>query len=225
MVSQTKTVKVYNFGPEHLLLNIANHVNDFYFDNSTKRQQFETFVQQKIRSLKRARIAYVFDVESALSTVDGISYEELISIDRDFGKNQAEGNNANCMKRMLKEIRSKFLTEKVVISEWNGYSIHPMDVINHVLLKSSPESCRILIQNLQKMKFALPLVIPRLTKKPKILAWPFIGIECEHGKINFNLFRNYHHVVAFVRLGCSNIDSHKTSFQHGNKTSLLNVNK
>ena len=209
---QAKTEKVYEFGPEHLLLVIANRVNDIYFEDLTQRQKFEEFLQHKSKSLKKSRIAPLWDVDSALVTVDGIPYNELISIDRNLSEDHADEHKSNSMTKKLKEMRSNFLTEKIVMPGWDGYIIHPMDVMNRVLLKSSPESCRILIQNLHKMKFALPLVIPRLSKKPKILAWPLIGIHCEHKKRNFNVFRDSHHVVAFVRLGHSNMDSHKESF-------------
>ena len=174
------------------------------------QQKFEKFILRKSESLKKAKIANILDVELALSNVGGFSYNDLTSIDRSIDDNQTIENDSNGMTRMLKEIRKKFLTERMEMPGWEGFSLHPMDVINRVLLKSSPESCRILIQNLEKMKFALPLVIPRRERKPKILAWPFIDIHCRNEEVKFNLFQQSHHVIAFIRLGKSFQDVRRT---------------
>ena len=76
-----------------------------------------------------------------------------------------------------------------------------MDVVYEALKNALPESSRILITNLDKMKLALPLVIPNHLMKPKIQMWPLIGISRQTAKGSFDLFNDKHHVIAVVRLG------------------------
>ena len=80
-----------------------------------------------------------------------------------------------------------------------------MDVINRTLEKSEPESARILTENLDKMKYALPFVFPSYTEKSKLRLWPLVGINRQTRDRKFNMFQaqHSHHVVACVRLGHS----------------------
>ena len=111
----------------------------------------------------------------------------------------------------LKEIRKDFQMVQVFISESRKEYVHPMDIVNRVLEKSDPEAARILTENLDKMKFALPFVFPSYVSKSKLNLWPLIGINRHTRDRKFNMFKNLHHVVAFVRLGHSDGITQKLS--------------
>ena len=111
----------------------------------------------------------------------------------------------------LKEIRKDFQMVPIFISESRKEYVHPMDIVNRVLKKSDPEAARILTENLDKMKIALPFIFPSYASKSKLNLWPLIGINRQTRDRKFNMFQNLHHVVAFVRLGHSDGITQKLS--------------
>ena len=128
----------------------------------------------------------------------------MTSIDRS-NDDEVDGvkNKSNLEKIpiFLKQISKKFLIAPVFISESKKQYVHPMEIVNRVLKRSDPEAARILTENLDKMKFALPFVFPSYASKSKLSLWPLIGINRQTRDRKFNMFKNLHHVIAFVRLG------------------------
>ena len=106
----------------------------------------------------------------------------------------------------MKETRNNFLEAGkcgVFTAASKKDRIHPMDIICQVLKTSEPESARILTENLDKMKYALPFVFPSYFEKSKIRIWPLVGINRQTINRKFNMFEDSHHVIACVRIGQS----------------------
>ena len=173
-----------------------------------KKDEFEKFISDRSKKLRKAKIPNFFNTEEILKNVPEQSFDDLTCIDRtvdDEANGVSTESNILRIPICLKEIRNEFLTSPVYISDLKKEYVHPMDVINRTLEKSEPESARILTENLDKLKYALPFVFPSYTEKSKLRLWPLVGINRQTRDRKFNMFQaqHSHHVVACVRLGHS----------------------
>ena len=205
---RSETREVFQFGPAYFFFNLNKRRNEIRFDDLAKKDQFEKFIAERSKKLRKAKIPNFFNTEEILKDVSGPSFDDLTCIDRDFDDDAsgvATGSNLLRIPICLKEIRNDFLTKPVYISDLQKEYVHPMDIINRTLEKSEPESARILTENLDKLKYALPFVYPSYTEKPKLRLWPLVGINRQTRDRKFNMFQaqHSHHVVACVRLGHS----------------------
>ena len=204
----TVTLKVYQFGAPFFFFNLEKYINNIHFDHSAKKDHFEKFILKKSKKLRKSKIPNVFEIEEILQNVPVQTFEDLISIDRLIESQEYESQPVSNMLHILnclKEIRNEFFAKPVYTLSTKKECIHPMDIIHRALEKSKPESARILTENLDKMRYALPLVISSYTSKPKLKLWPLMGINRQTKDRKFNMFnhKHSHHVVAFVRLGFS----------------------
>ena len=189
---------------------MENQINDILdiFDDSKQKEKFKKFIFEISEKLRKAKIPNFFKLQEIFDDVLSQSYDELTSIDRSTG-DAVDGvefkSNLERVSIYLKEIRKDFLKAPVFISESRKEYVHPMDIVNRVLEKSDPEAGRILTENLDKMKFALPFVFPSYTSRPTMRLWPLVGVNRQTRDKKFNMFQNQnlHHVVAFVRMGHS----------------------
>ena len=197
-----ETVKVFQFGPIYFFYNLIQKRNDIRFDDIEKEKQFEKFIVEKSKKLRKSKIPNFFQVEEILKNVATQSFDDLTAIDRIYGHPRS---NLQKIPIFVKEIRNEFLSAPVYMSELEKEYVHPMDILNRTLEGSEPESARILTENLDKMKFALPFVFPCYTGKSKLRLWPLVGINRQTRDRKFNMFQvqHSHHVVACVRLGHS----------------------
>ena len=203
---RSETREVFQFGPAYFFFNLNKRRNEIRFDDLAKKDQFEKFIAEKSKKLRKAKIPNFFNTEEILKDVSGHSFDDLTCIDRnvdDEANGVATGSNLLRIPIYLKEIRNDFLTAPVYISDLKKEYVHPMDIINRTLEKSEPESARILTENLDKLKYALPFVYPSYTEKSKLRLWPLVGINRQTRDRKFNMFQaqHSHHVVACVRLG------------------------
>ena len=203
---RSETLKVFQFGPAYFFFNLTMRRNDIRFDDLAKKDQFEKFIAERSKKLRKAKIPNFYKTEEILKDVSGQSFDDLTCIDRnvdDEANGVATESNLLRIPICLKEIRNEFLTSPVYISDLQKEYVHPMDIINRTLEKSEPESARILTENLDKLKYALPFVFPSYTEKSKLKLWPLVGINRQTRDRKFNMFQaqHSHHVVACVRMG------------------------
>ena len=201
-----------------------------------KNDLAESFeIDKKLRkTLKKLQKAGYTDPLLAIQVLEKITiptFDDLTSIDRFWNDNikikQYDANEEDDPSRvwkLLKESRTDFLN--VVVRnkqelDLKAVCLHPMDIIYHVLRKTSSETTRILIQNLDKMKIAFPIVIPEYNQKPRLLIWPLLSINRQTMKTKFNSFTNEHHVVACVRLSESD-ESFSMKQSIHSKSDILN---
>ena len=202
----------FRFGLPYLFYNLRGHLklpnNDLAESND-----LDNVIKKTLKKLQKAGYTDPLLASEVLETMTIPTFDDLTSIDRIWHKNfttkQYDTNqkdDPSQVWKLLKESRTGFLN--VVIrnkSEQNlkAVCLHPMDIIYHVFRKTSSETTRILIENLDKMKIALPIVIPEYNQKPQLLIWPLLSINRQTMNTKFNCFTNDHHVVACVRLGDS----------------------
>ena len=145
-------------------------------------------------------------------------FEDLTSIDQ---KNTyLETSKINKVIELLTKTSEEFLAVDIALSDKNDIRFNPMDAVYHTLKNALPESNRILITNLDKMKLALPFVIPDYSSKPMIKMWPFTGITRQTRNKTFNLFHDGHHIIAGVRLG--NCHGFGLKLSTSSKSEILN---
>ena len=184
--------------------------------------------------LKKLQKAGYTDPLAAIKVLEKMAiptFDDLTSIDRfwndNFKSQQYDANqedDPSQVWKLLKESRTDFLN--VVVRnkqepDLKAVCLHPMDIIYHVLRKTSSETTRILIENLDKMKIAFPIVIPEYNQKPRLLVWPFLSINRQTMKTKFNCFTSDHHVVACVRLSDYDASFSKKQSIHS-KSDILN---
>ena len=201
-----------------------------YYDMA-KYSELEAKIQRKSIRLHRLGISNSIAVKHALQTVNVPTFDDLTSIDRLWQDNVSIGllsdnfeKQAERMLDLLKESREDFLKVRVIHnnaiikkSEW----LHPMDIIYHFMRSSDLEAKRILVENLDKMKFALPLVIPNFQRKPLLSLWPFLSISRQAGNANFQASSSSRHVIACVGLNQSNVFTDASLSTHS-KSEYLN---
>ena len=196
-----------------------------------KCSELEAKIQRKSIRLHRLGISNSIAVKHALQNLNVPTFDDLTSIDRLWQDKVSIGllsdnveKQAEKMLDLLKESREDFLKVRVIHnnviikkSEW----LHPMDIIYHFMRSSDLEAKRILVENLDKMKFALPLVIPNFQRKPLLSLWPFLSISRQAGNSNFQASSSSRHVVACVGLNQSNVFTNASLSTHS-KSEYLN---
>lgn len=196
-----------------------------------KYAQTETTIKRKSKRLHKLGISNPIDIMDAFYNVKLPSFDDLTSIDRLWEEIVAFDklpdnlqNQAEQLLELLKESREEFLKIRVIHenaiiqkSEW----LHPMDIIYHFIRSSDLEAVRIMIENLDKMKLALPLVIPNFQRKPSLSLWPFLSISRQAGNENFQAFSSCRHVIACVGLQQSNVFTQTSPSTHS-KSEYLN---
>ena len=156
-------------------------------------------LDRKSNQLTKARLPNPELVSNILQSLNIPSFDELTAINQKHGT--TEFCQINKVIDLLAKASEDFLKVDLALSDIINLRLNPMDIVYEALKNALPESSRILITNLDKMKFALPLVIPNHSMKPKIKMWPLIGISRQTAKGSFDLFNDKHHVIAVVRLG------------------------
>ena len=163
--------------------------------------QFEQYFAKKINRLIKSKLPNQKMDSEMIESLNIPNFEDLTAISRSRTIDRSlKSKQFNAVLDLLTKACEDFLTIEIK-SDDTSIRLNPMDVIYHALKHALPESRRILINNLDKMKLALPLVIPNNASKPKICMWPFIDISRQTRERSFNLFNNPHHVIAAVRLG------------------------
>ena len=77
-----ETHKVYQFGPAYFFFNLVKRRNDIHFDDLAKKDQFEKFISDRSKKLRKAKIPNFFDTEEILSNVPAQTFDDLTCIDR-----------------------------------------------------------------------------------------------------------------------------------------------
>ena len=183
--------------------------------------QLEKLFIKKSNRLIKAKLPCQIVNSELMASINIPKFDELTSINQ--SKNNLESHRLNAVIDLLTKASEKFLTVEIgsFINKNSPYiRLNPMDIVYEVLKYALPESRRILTKNLDKMKFALPLVIPDCSKKPKINIWPFIDISRQTREKSFNPFNDQHHVIATVRMG--NCDGFGLKLSTNSKSEILN---
>ena len=157
-------------------------------------------------------------ISELIASVTIPQFDELTSINQN--KNNLKMHRFNEVIDLLTRASEEFLAVEIGSFTDKNIRLNPIDIVYEVLKNALPESRRILINNLDKMKFALPLVIPDYSDKPKINMWPLIDISRQTRKRSFNPFNDQHHVIAAVRIG--NCDGFGLKLSADSKSEILN---
>ena len=172
------------------IYNLSKHMSNF--------KEMEMNFVKKINRLFKARVPNQESICRLLRSTSVPQYEKLTAINP--SRTNLKTNQIKDVIELLTIASEDFLAVEIVLSDNPKIKFNPMDAIYNALKNALPESNRILITNLDKMKLALPLIIPNYSAKPKINIWPFIEISRQTREKSFNLFNDSHHVVAGVRL-------------------------
>ena len=76
-----ETQKVYQFGPAYFFFNLVKRRNDIHFDDYDKKDQFEKFIAERSKKLRKAKIPDFFHTEDILSNVPAQTFDDLTCID------------------------------------------------------------------------------------------------------------------------------------------------
>ena len=182
----------FAFGPSYLFFAIHNFSKGLFND-----EQMKTNFVKKSKRLCKARIPNQTLISQLLLSQSIPKYDELTAINET--ETILKTDQVQEIIKLLTKASEDFLAVDIALPDQT--KLNPMDAVYNVLKKALPETNRILITNLDKLKLALPLILPNYSAQPKIILWPFIGISRQTSEKSFNLFTDEHHVIAAVRLG------------------------
>ena len=77
-----ETHKVYQFGPAYFFFNLVKRRNEIHFDDLAKKDQFEKFIAERSKKLRKAKIPDFFDTEEILYDIPAQAFDDLTCIDR-----------------------------------------------------------------------------------------------------------------------------------------------
>ena len=180
--------------------------------------QLKNILDKKSNRLLKAKLPDQTVNSELLRSLSIPNFDELTSIDRN--RKNSKSNRINSIIDLLSEASEDFLTVEIGSFDDKNLRLNPMDIIYEVLKNALPECRRIMIKNLDKMKFALPLVLSDYSKKPKINIWPLSDITRQTRERSFNPFNDVHHVIAAVRIG--NCDGFGLKLSTISKSEILN---
>ena len=180
--------------------------------------QLKKIFVKKSNRLIKSRLPDQTMASELIASLNVPNFDELTSIDQTRNNLQSHGSNA--VIDLLTKASEDFLGVEIGSFNDKNIRLNPMDVVYEVLKNALPESRRILIKNLDKMKLALPLVLPDYSNKPKINIWPLSDISRQTREQSFNSFSDEHHVIAAVRIG--NCDGFGTKLSINSKSEILN---
>ena len=167
--------------------------------------QLKKYFVKRSNRLMKSRIPNQNVESKLLRLLDIPTFEDLTAINQK--RTTLESKQCNTVIDLLKKASEDFLASEIRLFDDENSRLHPMDVVYQALKNALPESKAILVKNLDKMKLALPLVIPNYSSRPKMNIWPLIGISRQTREQSFNLYNRKHHVIAAVRLGnCDGLD-------------------
>ena len=221
--------KAFKFGLPYLFFNFRDQMqkSDEDFANSDKLHKAMKKFTKKLRD---RGFTDNFQAQKILDTMQIPSFDELTSIDRIWSEKSNisrvesdSDNKAAQVWKLLKETRIEFLNAIVSNKHESDHEVaclHPMDILYHIFRNAKSETSRILIENLEKMKIAFPIVLPSYIDKPRLLIWPSKSIYRQTSNSNFNIYSSDHHVVACVRMSDSNTLPKKSSSH--SKSDILN---
>ena len=167
--------------------------------------QLKKYFAKRSNRLMKSRIPNQNVESKLLKLLDIPTFEDLTAINQK--RTTLESKQCNTVIDLLTKASEDFLASEIRLFDDENSRLHPMDVVYQALKNALPESKAILVKNLDKMKLALPLVIPNYSSRPKMNIWPLIGISRQTREQSFNLYNRKHHVIAAVRLGnCDGLD-------------------
>ena len=167
--------------------------------------QLKKYFVKRSNRLMKSRIPNQNVASKLLKLLDIPTFEDLTAINQK--RTTLESKQCNTVIDLLTKASEDFLASEIRLFDDENSRLHPMDVVYQALKNALPESKAILVKNLDKMKLALPLVIPNYSSRPKMNIWPLIGISRQTREQSFNLYNRKHHVIAAVRLGnCDGLD-------------------
>ena len=168
-----------------------------------KYDQLKKYFVKRSNRLIKSKIPNQNVDSKLLEALNIPTFDDLTAVN----KTNLESRQCNAVIDLLTKASEDFLTPEITLFDDENSRLHPMDVVYQALKNALPESGGILVKNLDKMKFAVPLVIPNYSLRPKINIWPLIGLSRQTREKSFNLYNNNHHVIAAVRLGnCDGLD-------------------
>ena len=199
--------------------------------------ELEKAMKKATKKLQGAGYTDPLQAEKIISEMKIPSFLDLTSIDRIWSeKSNIQGDDTNSNNQvdrvweLLKESNTEFISVSVRNKQepdLKEVCLHPMDILYHIFRNASSEVTRILVENLDKMKIAFPIVLPGYfdTQKshyrlPRLQIWPLQSIRRQTIKSKFNNYLDEHPIVACVRLTDSNELPSKFSIH--SKSDLLN---
>ena len=199
-------------------------------EDLAKSYEMKETIKKFSKKLQKNGFTNPFQVQQILDTIKIPSFDDLTSIDRSWSESSDIQDKDLDTKaaaaevwKLLKETRVEFLNVIVRYkpeTDLKEVCLHPMDVLYHIFRNAQSEASRILVENLDKMKIAYPIVIPSNNEKPRLQIWPLKSISRQTNKSKFNIFSNDHHVIACVRL--SDSDTLPKRFSVHSKSDFLN---
>ena len=79
---RSETSNVFQFGAAYFFFNLNKRRNEIRFDDLAKKDQFEKFIAERSKKLRKAKIPNFFNTEEILKDVSGQSFDDLTCIDR-----------------------------------------------------------------------------------------------------------------------------------------------
>ena len=76
-----ETWKVFHFGAAYFFFNLVKQKNHIHFDNAAEKVQFEKFIFERSKKLRKAKIPDFFHTEDILSNVPAQTFDDLTCID------------------------------------------------------------------------------------------------------------------------------------------------
>ena len=221
--------KAFKFGLSYLFFNFHDQMRKSNED-FTKSYKLQEAMKRFSKKLQNRGFTDNLQAQKLLDTMQIPTFDELTSIDRIWSEKSKissvesdSENEAAQVWKLLKETRIEFLNAIVRYKQEADHKIvclHPMDILYHIFRNAKSETSRILIENLDKMKIAFPIVLPSYIDRPKLLIWPSKSIYRQTSTSNFNIYSSDHHVVACVRMSDSNTLPKKSS--NHSKSDILN---
>ena len=206
-------------------------------EDLAKSHDLEKAMKKATKKLQNAGYTDPLQAKKIISEMKIPNFDDLTSIDRIWSEKSNvrddDTNSNNQVDRvweLLKESNTEFLSVSVRNKQepdLKDVCLHPMDLLYHIFRNASSEVTRILVENLDKMKIAFPIVLPGYLdaekgyyRPPRLQIWPLQSIRRQTIKSKFNNYQDEHPIVACVRLTDSNELPSKFSIH--SKSDLLN---
>ena len=126
-----------------------------------KYDQLKKYFVKRSNRLIKSKIPNQNVDSKLLEALNIPTFDDLTAVN----KTNLESKQCNAVIDLLTKASEDFLTPEITLFDDENSRLHPMDVVYQALKNALPESGGILVKNLDKMKFAVPLQTSSIVRR------------------------------------------------------------